>query len=195
MLLRDAAAKMRMHCIGCLPIVDDGKLVGITTVSDLLEAIERSAVAPSPRPRSPSESGPLPVAPPHRELRVFDLMSQPPETIEPSTCVRNAAAQMAGRKIGFLPVCEGGGALGVLTDRDITVRVVAVGLDPISTQVQEVMTRPVYGCAAEASLSEARRIMQINLVRRLVITDSAYRVVGVLALDDLNALPQAQAPS
>jgi CBS domain-containing protein len=128
----------------------------------------------------------------HRDLRVFDLMGQPPETIEVGASVRAAASQMAGRGIGFLPVCEGGGAVGVLTDRDVTVRVVAVGLDPLTTSVSQVMSRPVYRCAAETTVAEARRMMEANLVRRLVVTDSSYRVIGVLSLDDLNALPDEQ---
>src|SRR6185295_17831408 len=126
----------------------------------------------------------------YRELRVFDLMRQPPETIDVGASVRAAASQMAGRGIGFLPVCEGGGAVGALTDRDVTVRVVAVGLDPLTTSVSQVMSRPVYRCAAETTIAEARRMMEANLVRRLVVTDSSYRVIGVLSLDDLNALPE-----
>jgi CBS domain-containing protein len=99
---------------------------------------------------------------------------------------------MGGSGIGFLPVCEGGGAVGVLTDRDVTVRVVAVGLDPLATTVGQVMTRPVYRCAADATVAKELHLMKANVVRRLVVTDASYRVVGVLSIDDLNALPAAR---
>ena len=123
-----------------------------------------------------------------RELRAFDVMSHPPETIETDASVYDAASQMAISGIGFLPVCEAGGAVGVLTDRDVTVRVVAVGRDPRTTRVRDVMTRPVYRCFADTLLSEARQMLRANCVRRLVVTDPAYRVVGVLSIDDLKAL-------
>jgi CBS domain-containing protein len=191
MSLRDAATRMRGHSIGCLPVVDGGRLVGIATASDLLEAIERNALVDS-QPPHPLPGTEREAAAQQRDLRVSDLMRQPVEVVEPSTSVRNAAAQMAGRGVGFLPVCEGGGAVGVLTDRDIAVRVVAVGLDPILTLVDQVMTRRVHRCLADAPLSEARRAMEANRVRRLVVTDSAYRVVGVLSVDDWKALPASQ---
>ena len=120
------------------------------------------------------------------DLRVSDLMSQPVEMIDPTRSVRGAASQMAERGVGFLAVCDDERAVGVLTDRDITVRVVALGLDAASTQVREVMTRHVFGCSSSTSLWEAHRLMRTNGVRRLVVTDSAtYMVIGVISMADL----------
>ena len=124
------------------------------------------------------------------ELRVFDLMRQPVEMIDPDQSVRAAAFQMAKRGIGFLPVCEDERAIGVLTDRDITVRVVAAGLDTETTRVRKVMTRRVFGCPSNASLWEAGRLMRASGVRRLVVTDSAtYMVIGVISMADLDPMP------
>jgi CBS domain-containing protein len=130
----------------------------------------------------------------HPEACVFDVMRQPVEIIEPTQSVRGAASRMAERGVGFLAVCEEGKAVGVLTDRDITVRVVATGIDPATTPIREVMTKRVFGCPPNAALWEAHRLMRDSGVRRLVITDSTtYKVIGVIAMDDLSSMASQMA--
>ena len=82
-------------------------------------------------------------------MQLKDVMTPEVEVIAPEASIYEAAEKMSHRDIGPLPVCEGERLVGMLTDRDITVRAVAAGRDPRTTQVREVMTpNVVYGASA-----------------------------------------------
>jgi CBS domain-containing protein len=92
---------------------------------------------------------------------------------------------MKDKDIGFLPVCdEGGKAVGTLTDRDVTIRVVAEGKDA-STKVLEVMTTEVVSCSIEDDVDDAARLMAQHEVSRILITDADGKPAGVISLGDL----------
>ena len=96
-----------------------------------------------------------------------------------------AAKLMKDKDIGFLPVCdEGGKAVGTLTDRDVTIRVVAEGKDA-STKVLEVMTTEVVSCSIEDDVDDAARLMAQHEVSRILITDADGKPAGVISLGDL----------
>lgn len=95
-----------------------------------------------------------------------------------------AARAMEGNHIGTILVQEGSAALGVVTDRDLTVRVMAAGRDPAATKLAEVMSRNVATLPPSASRMDAVRTMQKHNVRRVPIVDGE-RIVGVVTLDDL----------
>jgi CBS domain-containing protein len=123
-------------------------------------------------------------------MRIGELMTKNLETIEAGEPVRAAAMRMRTCNIGSLPVMEGGQLVGMLTDRDITVRCTAMGLDPNTTLVREAMTAAVITCEAEATLAEAERLMEEKMVRRLVVVDGKRTPVGILSLDDLATVPE-----
>ena len=123
-------------------------------------------------------------------MRIGELMTKNLETIEASEPVRAAAMRMRTCNIGSLPVMEGGQLVGMLTDRDITVRCTAMGLDPNTTLVREAMTAAVITCEPEATLAEAERLMEEKMVRRLVVVDGKRTPVGILSLDDLATVPE-----
>lgn len=123
-------------------------------------------------------------------MRIGELMTKNLETIEAGEPVRVAALRMRTCNIGSLPVVEGGQLAGMLTDRDITVRCTALGMDPNTTRVREIMTTTVITCDADAPLEVAEQLMEEKMVRRLVVVDAQRQPVGLLSLDDLATVPE-----
>ena len=99
--------------------------------------------------------------------------------------VEEAAETMRLLNVGSLPVCDGDRLVGMLTDRDITVRATAEGVDPRSTRVEVVMTPGVVYCFEDQDVGEAARVMQAHGVRRLPVLSQAKRLVGIISLDDI----------
>lgn len=108
-------------------------------------------------------------------------------TATPNEAVRTAARRMAEHDVGTLVVVDGarGTPVGMLTDRDLTLRCLAGNLDPDTTRVEELMSRPVQQIEEHTPMSEAIARMEMAAVRRLVVVGDAGRVVGVLSLDDV----------
>ncbi len=104
----------------------------------------------------------------------------------PDESVREAARRMREADVGTLVVVDDKrNPLGVVTDRDVTLRCVAASRDPDATPVAAVMTAPAH-CVSEATaIEEALGCMAGRGARRLVVTDDAGRLVGILALDDV----------
>jgi CBS domain-containing protein len=93
---------------------------------------------------------------------------------------------MAEHGVGTVVVVDGARRpIGMLTDRDIAVRVVAPGLDPNQATIGEVMSKPVHSVVEETSIESAIRGMAGATVRHAVVTDAKGKLVGILALDDL----------
>lgn len=122
-------------------------------------------------------------------MLIGDAMTRSVETIEPGATVQAAAARMRSCGIGVLPILEEGQPVGMLTDRDITVRATALGKDPKETLVRDVMTATVVTCREDAPISEAEQLMEEKAVRRLVVLNSWHRIVGIISLDDIATLP------
>jgi signal-transduction protein with cAMP-binding, CBS, and nucleotidyltransferase domain len=121
-------------------------------------------------------------------------------TASPEETIRAAASRMAEDDVGTLVVMEAhtpNRAVGILTDRDLTIRGVAHGLSPERTTVAEVMSSPVHTVDENAPLEFALTEMAAAATRRLVVTAKAGdgRVIGILSLDDLLGLLCEQAAS
>jgi CBS domain-containing protein len=123
-------------------------------------------------------------------MLVSEIMNRSVETIEPGAPLQAAAARMRSCGIGVLPVTEEGQLVGIITDRDITVRATALGKDPKSTRVADAMTSTVITCREDAPLSEAERLMEEKAVRRLVVLDAWHQLAGLISIDDLALLPE-----
>ena len=124
-----------------------------------------------------------------RQIR--DVMTAAPETIELEAPIRDAAALMARSDIGSVIVVEGGLTRGIVTDRDIAIRVVGEGGDPVTTPVSKVMTPFPASIAPTASVHEAVQVMREHDIRRLPVVE-AGRPIGMVALADLSWSPEAQ---
>ena len=119
-------------------------------------------------------------------MKLSSIMTGGIETIAPHATLAEAAKKMASQDIGSLPVCaERRQVIGIITDRDITVRAVARGMDPNSTRVEEVMTRDVLSCSSDADVEQACELMEKRQVRRLLVTGQDDTPVGIVSLGDI----------
>ena len=115
-----------------------------------------------------------------------DIMSGGAEFISMDSTIADAAQKMAANDIGALPICNGEGRLqGMLTDRDIVVKVIAAGLDPLETTVDRVAQgTEVATIGADDSVDEALRTMKDHKVRRLPVIDG-HKVIGMVSQGDI----------
>lgn len=116
---------------------------------------------------------------------VRDIMSRNVEVIDPNRLIQEAAEKMKSLDVGSLPVCENKRLLGVVTDRDITIRAVAEGRDPASTKVSEAMTPELIYCYEDEPVREAAKLMERHQIRRLPILNREKHLVGIVSLGDL----------
>jgi CBS domain-containing protein len=113
---------------------------------------------------------------------IRDIMTRDVQTVSPDTTVKDAAGMMKARNIGSLPVTEGKKVVGLITDRDITIRVVAEGRDPGSSRIGDVMSMDVVTVREDADLKEAECLMHDRQLRRLPIVNAQGELAGYLAL-------------
>src|SRR5262245_34679744 len=118
-------------------------------------------------------------------MRVNEVMTKNVQCVSPDATLQEAAAKMKSLNIGPLPVCDNDRLVGLLTDRDITVRATAEGEDPTVIRVRDVMTPEVVYCFEDQLVSDAARMMQDWKVRRLVVLNHDKRLVGIVSLGDL----------
>lgn len=119
-------------------------------------------------------------------MKVKEIMTTSPATATPEMTAREAARLMEQHDVGALPVVEGseGRVVGVVTDRDITIRGVAHGLPP-ETPVRELMTPNPETVKADDDLDQVEKVMARHQVRRVPVVDDSGRVVGIVAQADL----------
>jgi CBS domain-containing protein len=114
-----------------------------------------------------------------------DIMKSDVTCISPQTTVEDAARLMLEHDVGFLPVCdESDNVLGTLTDRDITIRVVAVRESP-TQPVSSFMTTRVVTCRATDSLDYAEELMSQEKVSRIMCANERGQLEGVISLSDI----------
>lgn len=118
-------------------------------------------------------------------MKIRELLSESLETLPPEASIVEAAQKMDQCEIGALAISEDGKVAGLITDRDITVNVIAKGLDPLQLLVKDVMSSPVVYVSADADLEEAREKMLANEVGRIVVLDEERKLLGVASLRDL----------
>ena len=116
---------------------------------------------------------------------VSDIMSTDVQVVEPQDSLRHAAELMQELDVGALPVCDGERLLGMLTDRDITVRGVAQGLDPDATAVSDIMTGEEEFATADQDTAEVMRVMGDKQIRRMPVVDQDRRLIGIVSIADL----------
>jgi CBS domain-containing protein len=117
--------------------------------------------------------------------KLKEIMAQNVETVGPDVTLKECAEKMKRRNVGVLPVLEGKKAIGVITDRDITLRAVAEGADVNKMKVRDVMTREPYVIYEDQTISEACESMEKNKIRRLIVLNREGGLAGVLTLNDV----------
>ena len=118
-------------------------------------------------------------------MKLRELMTRDVEVVHPNSTIKEAAEKMQTLDVGPMPVCDGSRLVGILTDRDITVRATASGLDPGTARVAEVMTPDVVYAFEDQDHEEAARLMEQHQIRRLIVLDRDKRLVGIVSLGDL----------
>jgi CBS domain-containing protein len=118
----------------------------------------------------------------HQTIR--DAMTANPTAVRPDTSVLEAAQQMKSEDVGALPIVEGDRLVGVVTDRDLAIRVLAEGKDA-ETAVSEIASKDVVTVDPQQSLEEAARLMAEHQVRRLPVCEEDGKLVGMLAQADI----------
>ena len=118
-------------------------------------------------------------------MQVSQILTRNVETIRPDTTVKEAVQRMRSMDVGSLPVCDGRRLLGMVTDRDITIRITAEGRDAASTAVQEAMTPDVAFVFDDQDVQEAAKLMRERQIRRLPVVNRDKQLVGILALGDI----------
>ncbi|MES2099080.1 MAG: CBS domain-containing protein [Pseudomonadota bacterium] len=116
---------------------------------------------------------------------INDIMTRKVSTIELDDTLQTAAQRMRDLDIGALPVTDDGALGGMVTDRDITIRAVADGLNVQDALVSDVMTADAQSCRSTDSVDAVLKQMGDAQLRRLAVLDRDHRIVGIVALADL----------
>ena len=114
-----------------------------------------------------------------------DVMSTTIEMVDANMSLSDAADRMRAADVGFLPIHEAGRIVGVVTDRDITIRGTAAGFDPRTTAVATVMTTDYASCLEDDAVEEVGRVMQDKQVKRVMVLNAQRMLVGVISLGDI----------
>jgi CBS domain-containing protein len=117
--------------------------------------------------------------------RVRDVMTPQAEVASPDATVEEAASIMKTLDIGVLPVCDEEGLVGILTDRDLVVRVIAAKRDPKAVRVGEAMTPNIIYCFEEDDVNKAASLLAEHQIRRLPVLNRERELVGIVSLGDL----------
>ena len=118
-------------------------------------------------------------------MQIREIMTQGAEVVYLDDTAQEAAAKMRELDVGALPVCDGDRIQGVITDRDMAIRLVAEGRDPARTKVSDIMTPGVSYCFDDQAVEEAVLLMEAQQIRRLPILNREKQLVGMLSLGDL----------
>ncbi len=120
-------------------------------------------------------------------MKCQEVMTRNPRTCTPEDTVQDAARMMKEENVGPIPVVEARGSanlIGIVTDRDIAIQVVAKGKDA-STRVKDVMTRNPITCMVDDDVQKAMEVMESRQVRRLPVVDDGGSLVGIIAQADI----------
>ena len=117
-----------------------------------------------------------------------EVMTPNPVCCLPTDVVKRAAEYMKRENVGPIPVIENEQTrklIGIITDRDLVLKLIAEGRDTLSTKVESVMTRKMISCRADDSLQKAMDLMSKHQLRRITIVDKAHVIVGIISQADI----------
>lgn len=119
-------------------------------------------------------------------MKIQDIMTTNIEVLNPNQSIRLAARKMREFGIGLFPIVKENGTLvGLITDRDISCFIVAMGRDPNSTEIQKCMNTDVITCYEDQAVSDAAKIMEDHNIQRLMVLDRNDVLIGILSVDDI----------
>lgn len=119
-------------------------------------------------------------------MRCRDIMKSSPHCLNLEASALDAARIMRDQNVGFVPVCDATGrVVGAVTDRDITLRVVAEQLPPATTLLSNVMSMDIVACDVDDDVTRAIELMEMKRRSRIICLDQSRRLVGVISLSDI----------
>lgn len=120
-------------------------------------------------------------------MKIKHVMTKDPTCCLPSDTAQRAASIMRDENAGVVPVIdnEARKIVGVVTDRDLCMNVVAEGRDPRTTHVQNCMTATVVSCFSQDSVEKATELMRENQIRRIPVIDEEHRLLGIVSMADI----------
>lgn len=123
-----------------------------------------------------------------RSMKCNEIMTKDPDCCLAGTTVDHVAQLMARKDIGPVPIVDSlqnKKLLGIVTDRDLTLKVIAKGLDPKKTKVEEVMTDKLVFCGPDENIEEALRRMENNNIRRILVAGPGNSLLGIITVSDI----------
>jgi CBS domain-containing protein len=117
-------------------------------------------------------------------MKAREIMTRNPEVATPSTSVADVAQMMRDLDVGIVPVSDGDRLLGVITDRDITIRVTADGLNPYDTSVQAFVSPNLVTVRPDDDVDKVRKLMADKQIRRVLVTDGD-KLAGIISIGDV----------
>ena len=117
-----------------------------------------------------------------------EIMTKDPECCVPSDSVMKAAQLMKSEDVGPIPIVEDKEEMkltGILTDRDLAIKVVAEARDPKTTQVEEVMSEGLVTCRENDDVQSVLKLMEDNQIRRIPVVDQSNHLLGIIAQADV----------
>lgn len=120
-------------------------------------------------------------------MRVKEIMTSAPACCDENTPLSEVAKTMVGRDCGSVPVVRADGRTlaGMITDRDMVVRGIAEGRNPLTLSARDAMTSPAISIREDASLDDCTDLMETNKVRRVPVVDASGAVIGIVAQADI----------
>ena len=119
------------------------------------------------------------------EVRVSEIMVKEPVTTSPETKVIDIAKIMKDKSIGSVIIVLENKPVGIVTERDLVSRVVAIGEDPSDLKVSKIMSKPPIAVIEVTTLTDAINVMKEKRIRRLIVVDNEDKVTGILTIDDI----------
>jgi CBS domain-containing protein len=119
-----------------------------------------------------------------KEMNVREIMTTDITKATPENSLVDVAAMMRDGDVGSVPIVDGNGLIGIITDRDIVIRAVADGKDPSTTKVEEVLSEELESVEPDADVTDAADLMASRQIRRLPVVEEG-ELVGIISLGDI----------
>ncbi len=119
-------------------------------------------------------------------MEIADAMHKKADWVSADTTVSEIAKMMKTDDIGAIPVGKDDRLVGMVTDRDITLRVIAEGRDPTKTKAEDIMSKGIIYCQTNQTVEDAIHLMDQKKIRRLPVLNAKKRLVGMLSLGDIS---------
>lgn len=119
-------------------------------------------------------------------MKVKDAMHKDANWCDPEKPISEVAKLMKDEDIGSVPIGENDRLIGMVTDRDLTIRAVAEGRDPKKTKARDIMSKGIIYCTENQNIEDAVHLMEEKKLRRLPVINDNKRLVGMLSLGDIS---------